>query len=81
VQHKTQTHIGLTVITPVLNGARFIAGCIENVISQIRPNVEHLIVDGGSNDGTAEIARDYARKHSHIRLISTKRLPPRRHGH
>jgi glycosyltransferase involved in cell wall biosynthesis len=72
VQHKTQTHIGLTVITPVLNGARFIAGCIENVISQIRPNVEHLIVDGGSNDGTAEIARDYARKHSHIRLISER---------
>jgi glycosyltransferase involved in cell wall biosynthesis len=62
----------LSVITPVLNGQDHIAKAIENVIEQDCPYVEHVIVDGGSTDGTLEIVRSYARSHSHIAWFSGK---------
>lgn len=60
----------ITVITPVYNGERFIEFCIKNVIEQNCSNVEHIIVDGNSTDGTVEIIEEYAAKYSHIRWVS-----------
>jgi glycosyltransferase involved in cell wall biosynthesis len=60
----------LSVITPVLNGIRFIESCIRNVIDQQCGEVEHVIVDGGSTDGTVELIRKYAGEHAHIRWLS-----------
>jgi glycosyltransferase involved in cell wall biosynthesis len=60
----------LSIITPVLNGARFIDFCIRNVIEQRCGQAEHIIVDGGSTDGTVEIISKYAQEHGHIRCVS-----------
>ena len=62
----------LSVITPVFNGARFIEFCIRNVIDQNCSDAEHVIIDGGSTDGTAEIIRRYAEEYPHIRWVSEK---------
>jgi glycosyltransferase involved in cell wall biosynthesis len=62
----------LSVITPVFNGIRFIEFCIKNVIEQNCPDVEHIIVDGGSSDGTIEVIKRYASEYPHIRWISEK---------
>ncbi|QYY36319.1 glycosyltransferase family 2 protein [Ruficoccus sp. ZRK36] len=62
----------ITVITPVLNCARFITACMESVATQDCTLVEHLIVDGLSTDGTPELVRDFAATHPHVRLISEK---------
>lgn len=62
----------LSVITPILNGIRFIGFCLQNVIEQKCPDAEHIIIDGGSIDGTVNIIRKYAEKHSHIRWVSEK---------
>jgi hypothetical protein len=59
-------HPTISVITPVLNGARFIEGAIQSVLAQSYPHVEHLVVDGGSTDGTAAILRRY----DHLTWIS-----------
>ena len=64
--------ITLSVITPVYNGAKFIAACIENVIAQQCPVAEHLILDACSSDGTVEIIKKYADKYPHLRWISEK---------
>jgi glycosyltransferase involved in cell wall biosynthesis len=42
----------LSVVTPVLNGAAFIEGCVRNVADQNCELAEHIVVDGGSTDGT-----------------------------
>ena len=60
----------LSIITPVYNNVQFIVQCLENVISQQCKNVEHLIMDGGSTDGTADIISRYAAKYKHISWIS-----------
>jgi len=62
----------ISVITPVYNGERFIESCIKVVIDQNCPEVEHIIVDGGSTDLTVGIIKQYAQKYSHIRWVSEK---------
>jgi glycosyltransferase involved in cell wall biosynthesis len=64
--------IQLSIITPVYNSVQFIEFCIQNVIAQKCPDAEHIIVDGGSTDGTLEIIKKYAEQYSHIRWISEK---------
>ena len=60
----------LTVVTPTFNAARFIEGCLDSVAGQDRPDVEHLIVDGGSTDGTVEIVQQRRTRDSRVQLIS-----------
>jgi len=60
----------LSIITPVFNGIRFIESCIRNVIDQRCDVAEHVIIDGGSTDGTVELIQRYAGEHAHIRWIS-----------
>jgi len=62
----------ISVITPVYNGDRFIESCIHVVIDQACPDVEHLIIDGGSSDRTVEIIQRYAAQYSHICWVSEK---------
>lgn len=51
--------VKITVVTPSLNGIRYFNECIESVRAQQsnHVDVEHIIVDGGSTDGTVELAR------------------------
>jgi len=62
----------LSIITPVFNGIRFIEFCITNVIEQRCPDLEHLIIDGGSIDGTVEVIKSYAERYRHSRWLSEK---------
>ena len=62
----------LSIITPVYNNVAFIEKCIQNVLSQNCDAVEHIIMDGGSTDGTVEIIEKYASEHSHIQWVSEK---------
>ena len=62
----------ISVITPVFNGRKFINECIQVVVGQKCPDVEHIIVDGLSNDGTVDIIKENASMYPHIRWISEK---------
>ncbi|MFC1485564.1 glycosyltransferase family 2 protein [Candidatus Latescibacterota bacterium] len=52
----------VSVVTPCFNGVEFIERCIESVLAQDYPHVEHIIQDGASTDGTVEILKKYSRQ-------------------
>ncbi|SDS34194.1 glycosyltransferase [Gillisia sp. Hel1_33_143] len=52
----------ISIITIVYNRAHCIEDCIKSVLSQTYSNVEYLVIDGGSTDGTAKIIEKYADK-------------------
>ncbi len=67
-----KTRPQITVITPIYNGVHYLEGCVENVRDQRIENLEHLIIDGGSTDGTASKLAGLARQYSHLRFISER---------
>ena len=61
----------VSIITPVLNSVNYLAVCLQSVLNQTYPCVEHVVVDGGSSDGTLEVLSIYQAKYpSRIRFIS-----------
>lgn len=61
--------VKFSIITPVFNGKRFIEDNITKLQNQRYPNIEHIVIDGGSTDGTCEVLKIYKNK---IKYISEK---------
>ncbi|MEL7069941.1 MAG: glycosyltransferase family 2 protein [Cyanobacteria bacterium J06581_3] len=49
----------ITIITPSFNQAEFIEETIRSIILQGYPNLEYIVIDGGSSDGSVEIIKKY----------------------
>jgi glycosyltransferase involved in cell wall biosynthesis len=55
-----------SIVTITLNRRDFLRKAIESVLSQSYENFEHIVIDGGSTDGTVELLKQYA----HLRWLS-----------
>ena len=59
LQSNPISDMKVSIITVTKNSAKFLEDCIKSVIGQEYPNIEHIIVDGGSIDGTLDIIDNY----------------------
>lgn len=59
----------VSIITPSYNQGEFIKATIESVLNQDYPNIEYLVMDGGSTDNTVEILKSYGDR---IQWVSEK---------
>jgi glycosyltransferase involved in cell wall biosynthesis len=61
-----------SIITVCLNSEKTIAYTLNSVLNQTYKNIEHVIIDGGSNDKTLKIINNYPFKNKKVFKISTK---------
>jgi glycosyltransferase involved in cell wall biosynthesis len=64
----------ISVIVPIYNQANFIRETVDSVLAQDECDLELILSDDGSTDGTSEILRDYAeREPERVRLVTSER--------
>jgi len=66
----------ISVVTPCYNHAEFLEQTIRSVLLQRYPNLEYIVIDGGSSDGSVEIVKKYE---SHLAFWISE--PDRGQGH
>jgi glycosyltransferase involved in cell wall biosynthesis len=68
--HGASRHPLVSIITPVLNRVGTINEALTSVARQTYRPIEHLIVDGGSTDGTVGAIKRFAQSAPHVRWVS-----------
>lgn len=59
----------ISIIVPVYNSKQYINRCLDSLVKQTYENIEIIIVDDGSNDGSLEILKLYSAKDKRIKLF------------
>jgi glycosyltransferase involved in cell wall biosynthesis len=66
----------VSIVTPMYNGAEYLAECIESVLAQTYQNWQYTIVDNRSTDDSAAIVRRYAARDPRIRVHTNAEFLP-----
>lgn len=66
----------ISIVTPCFNHVRFVEQTLKSILDQDYPELEYVVIDGGSTDGSREIIKSYAH-----RLSYWESEPDRGHGH
>ena len=59
----------VSVVVPVYNAEQFLPKCIDSVLGQSFADIELLLIDDGSTDGSSAICDAYAEKDSRVRVF------------
>ena len=62
----------ISIIVPVYNIKKYIKNCLDSLLSQTYQNLEILLIDDGSTDGSGELCDELQKNDSHIKVFHTK---------
>ena len=72
INRKTENDMSelVSILVPVYNVEKYLSRCVESALAQTYPDIEIVLVNDGSNDGSAKIMDDYAAKYpSKVRVF------------
>ncbi|MDE6445711.1 MAG: glycosyltransferase [Alistipes sp.] len=61
--------VKISFVVPVYNVEAYVAQCLDSIVGQTYPNIDIVVVNDGSTDGSLEIVRAYAAKDSRIKVV------------
>lgn len=64
-----ENYIQISIIVPIYNVAEYLEKCISSILAQTYKNLQIILVDDGSTDGSSQICDDYAKKDNRIKVI------------
>lgn len=70
---KTENLPKISIVIPSYNKVAYIDYTLRSIIDQKYPNLEVIIQDGGSNDGSVEVIKQYAKKYPRIFVWESKK--------
>jgi len=60
----------VSVVLPIYNGAAFLREAVDSILTQTFHDLELILVDDGSTDGSRRIAEDYAQRDARVKVLS-----------
>ena len=60
----------VSVIVPIYNTQEFLPRCLDSILNQLYENIEIILVNDGSTDGSLSVCEKYARKDTRIQIAS-----------
>lgn len=70
--YSAPKNVKVSVIIPVFNTEKYLKKCLDSIILQTYSQLEIIIVDDGSTDKSSQIADNYAKKDSRVKVIHQK---------
>ena len=64
----------ISVIVPVYNSEAYLENCLNSIIQQTYQNLEIILVNDGSTDGSDELCKSYAEAHRNVTVLNQKNL-------
>lgn len=65
-------HRLISIIVPVFNVREYLDRCLQSLVSQVYRNIEIILIDDGSSDGSSKLCDDWCEKDARIKVIHTE---------
>ncbi|TQR60746.1 glycosyltransferase family 2 protein [Campylobacter troglodytis] len=70
IKNKGENHLQISIIVPIYNVAPYLKECLQSLVHQSYENLDIVLIDDGSSDGSLEIALEFAASDSRIFVVS-----------
>jgi glycosyltransferase involved in cell wall biosynthesis len=62
----------ISIVVPVYNSEKYLEKCLVSLINQTYKNIEIIVINDGSTDGSLDIAKQLAKRDSRVKVYSKK---------